>query len=220
MALLHPSSAPAAPDCLELFKLSETQTAVMRTYNLELYPTTMQPGGSPEFHMRGDSPDYCNIKDLKLCGSIRIVHTDGTPLAADEKAMPVNLYMHTIWKQVDIKLGNMILSHPQQMYHYKAMIKMLLRQGAESKETQGAAEGFLKDVAGKMDAVTDGDTAATRGPLFQLSNWIDFEGRLMEDCIEIDRYLLNNVPLSVKLTPASNEFALMSNATDAAKKLK
>lgn len=220
MALLHPSSAAAAPDCLELFKIAETQTAVLKTYTVELYPTTTQPGGSPEFLMRGDSPDYCNIKDLKLCGSIRIVHLDGSVLPNNEKAMPINLYMHSLWKQVDIKLGNMILSHPQQMYHYKALMKTLLRRGAESKKTQAGAEGYVKDTPGKMDATEDGDTVRDRGGLFQVSTWVDFEGRLLEDCLEIDRYLLNNVPLSVKLVPASTEFVLMSGATEAAKKVK
>lgn len=210
MALLHPASAAAAPECLELFKLSETQTGVLRTYFIELYPTSAQEGGSAEFHMRPDSPDYCNLKDLKLVGSVRIVHKDGSVIAAEEKVMPINLYMQTAWKQLDIKLGNLILSHPQQMYAYKAMIKLLLRRGWESKQTQAAAEGYMKDIAGKMDDAKEGETAVERGKLFQLSNWVDFEGRLMEDCLEIDRYIINNVPLSVKLTPSSNEFAIMA----------
>lgn len=220
MALLHGASAPAAPECLELFKVAETQTGVVRTYMLELHPVSSQEGGTAEFHLRPDSPDYGHLKQMKLYGKLRIVHADGSLLGPNEMVMPINLYMHTIWKQVDIKLGNVILSHPQQMYGYKAVIKTLLRRGRESKQTQGASEGYMKDVAGQMDTANNelSTTAFERGQLFQLSSWVDFEGHLLEDCLEIDRYLLNNVPVSVKLTPASSEFAIV--ADDPTKKYK
>lgn len=220
MSLLHPASAGAAPECLELFKLVETQTGVLRTYVLELRPISTHEGSSAEFHMRPDSPDYGNLKEMKLYGKLRIVNADGSAITAEDKVIAVNLYMHSIWKQIDVKLGNMIMSHPQQMYGYKAMIKTLLKLGSESKLTQAAAEGFLKDLAGKMDATdpANSKTFLDRGKLFQLSNWVDFEGHLLEDCLELNRLLLNNVPVTVKLTGASNEFVLM--ADDATKKFK
>ena len=45
MALIHPLSAPAAPECLELFTLPDTQTGVLKTYFVEISPTSLQQGG-------------------------------------------------------------------------------------------------------------------------------------------------------------------------------
>ena len=220
MALIHPLSAPAAPACLELFGLPETQTAVMKRYQYELPPISSLEGISVDFQMRSNSDEYNNIRDVKICGRIRVVDGEGKAVAADKVAIPINLFAHTMWKQCDVKFGNQILSHPQNMYGYKAMIKTLLIKGWESKETQLAAEGYYKDTAGSMDSV---DITANKGlfkrtQLFAESKYVDFEARLLEDCLELDRYLLNNIPISIKLVPASPEFALM--ADDATKKYK
>ena len=221
MALIHPLSASAAPACLELFSLPETQTAVLKRYQYELPPISSLEGISVDFQMRSNSAEYNNIRDVKICGSVRVV--DGTTsqaLPANEVAVPINLYAHTLWKQCDVKFGNQILSHPQNMYGYKAMIKTLLIKGWESKETQLAAEGYYKDTAGAMDAVdiTENKGLLKRSKLFAEGKFVDFEGKLLEDCLELDRYLLNNIPISIKLVPASPEFVLM--AADKTKKYK
>lgn len=219
MALLHQASAPAAPECLELFKLAETQTGVIARYVIEVPPISTQEGVPLEFYMRPDSPDYQNLKGMRLCGRLRIVHSDGSHLGAGEVAVPINFILQTAWKQVDVKLGNMIISSPQQMNPYKALIKFTLTKGSETKKTQAATEGYIKDTAGFMDACTVENTAIyDKTTLYELSKWVDFEGPLMEDCLDMDRYLVNNVPISVKLTPASSEFCIM--AVDKTKKYK
>ena len=220
MALIHPLSAPAAPACLELFNLPETQTAVMKRYQYELPPISSLEGISVDFQMRANSDEYINVKDVKVCGSVRVIHADGTALAANEVAVPINSYAHTMWKQCEVKFGNQILSHPQNMYGYKAMIKTLLVKGWESKETQLAAEGYYKDTAGSMDSVviTENKGLLKRSILFSSSKYVDFEAILLEDCLELDRYLLNNIPISIKLVPASSEFVIM--AADSTKKYK
>ena len=67
MALLHPLSAPAAPACLELFSLPETQTGVMRRYSHDLPPISTQEGIAIDFQMRGNSDEYNNVHDAKIC---------------------------------------------------------------------------------------------------------------------------------------------------------
>lgn len=220
MALIHPLSAAAAPSCLEIFGLPDTQTAVLKSYTLDVRPISTQEGAPPEFSVRTESGEYMKTKDMKLSGRFRILHLDGTKLAASEMAVLSNLYMHTMWKQVDIKYGNQILSHPQQLYPYKCAYKVLLKRGSESKKTQLASEGYFKETAGHMDSmdITENTSLFERQKLFELSKYVDFEGRLMEDCLELDRLLLNNVPITVKLIPSSSEFTVM--AADKDKKYK
>lgn len=220
MSLIHPLSAPAAPACLELFNVPDTQTAVSRRYIVEVPPTSSQTTGPIEFFVRSDSPEYCDLSGIKWYGRVRIVHADGSKMTADDVAILGTLYMHTMIKQVDVKIGNKILSLPHQMYPYKAMLKVALRNGEESKSTQYASQGYFKHVSGSMDAVqvADNEEYRKRGKLFELSKWVDFEGNLLEDCLEVDRLLLNNVPLCVKLTLSSPEFVV--RAADDSKKFK
>lgn len=220
MALIHPLSAPAAPECLELFDLAPTQTGVLGRYQLELAPIAAPLSGNVEFAVRTDTPDYPDLKQTKISGKVRVVKSDGQPMGADDLAMLNNLFALTMWKQVDVKIGNVILSLPEQMFMYKALFKVLLTRSAESKETQLASLGFYKEKAGSMDDQFEAENATgqARAKLVNLSKWVDFEGPLLEDCLEVDRYLLNNVPISVKLTPASDAFNI--RAKDETKKYK
>ena len=176
MALIHPLSAPAAPECLELFSLPDTQTAVLKRYMVDITPTAFQPGGPIEFNIRTDTPEYCDLNGIKVSGSFQLVLPDGTNMTAADVAFPISLHPCTMIKQVDVKIGNQIISLPQQMFSYKAAIKFMLSRGFDSKTTQLAAQGFFKHKPGHMDDVlVDGDESyKARAELFQLSKWVDF----------------------------------------------
>ena len=211
MALLHSSTAPAALSCLELFRLAETQTGVTKIYTTDLPPTYSQSGSVYQFMMTGDSPDYLVLNMMKLVGKYRIVHADGSPLVQNELAVPINLLMQTAWKQIDLTLGNMIISHPQQMFPWKAIINFLLMTSEETKNTQGASQGYYKDSAGEMDTVAADESAIlSKLNLCQLSKWVDFEGAPLEDCASMPRFILNNVKFGLKLTRASDEFCILA----------
>ena len=94
MALIHPLSAPAAPACLELFSLPETQTAVVKRYSYDLPPISSLEGISVDFQMRPNSDEYNNIREVKICGSVRVVHEDGSTVPAAELAVLI-IYMPT-----------------------------------------------------------------------------------------------------------------------------
>ena len=215
MALLHPSSAPAAPECLELFKIAETQTGVERIYAVNLSPISTETGGSYEFGMSPYSNEYVDLHKTLVYGQMRVVHEDGTALAADEIAVPINLIMQTRWQQVDVKYGNTIVSRPQQLFPYKSIIKYVLMHNAETKNTQGATQGYYKERAGYMDSLTlkDHPSVRSRLKLCQESKWFDFEGHPLEDTMQFDRYFLNNVSFHMKLNPACSKFCIMAADT-------
>ena len=213
MSLIHPLSAPAAPECLELFKVPDTQTAVLRRYGIEVAPISSQPGGPIEFVVRTDSAEYCDLETAKICGSLRIVDSNGDKMGPDDIAYLINMYAQTLFKQVDVKIGNQILSLHQQMYAYKVIIKNTLRKSDASKATQLNAAGYFKHKAGSMDEILvagDIDYLA-RGKLFELSKWVDFEVILDEECLKTGKYLINNVDMSFRFTLNSDEFMIMTN---------
>lgn len=220
MSLIHPLSAPAAPACLEVFLLPETQAAILNEYDVYIQPISSQPGGPYEFNFNPRSGEYNKTNEMKLTGKVRVLQADGTLLSANEVAVLSNLFLYTMFRQCDVRIGNGFLSLPHQMFHIKCMIKTLLRNGKESKDTQLAAQGYYKETAQHFDSldVSENKSLYARYNLFKESQYVDFEGRLLEDCLELDRYLLNDVPINIKLTQSSPEFAIM--AKDKTKKYK
>ena len=220
MALLHPSTAPAALPELNLFTLPPTQTAVDGIYQVDTHPVSQVTGtNSPvEFTFGGEGPDYIDLARSKLKVKIKIVHLDATSsvLAKDEVAVATNLALHSLWNQVDVTLGGRLMTQATGMYPYKALIQTLLNYGKEAKESQLLAQGFYQEVGKHMDVLTkDGNvTIAKKLLLFDESKSVDFEGPLLEDVFHMNRYLLNNVEVSLKLYPSRAEFYIMSAAAE------
>ena len=217
MALLHPRTAPAALPELNLFTLPPTQTAVDGVYEVDVRPVSQVTGNnnSPvEFTFGGEGPDYIDLARSKLKVKFKIVHSDATSsvLAADEIAVPVNLALHSLWNQVDVSLGGRLMTQATGLYPYKSLIQTLLNYGKEAKDSQLLAQGFYHEAGKNMDTVTkEGNAAvAKKEKLFAASKTVDFEGPLLEDVFHMNRYLINNVEVSLKLYPSRAEFFVMA----------
>ncbi|KXJ24313.1 hypothetical protein AC249_AIPGENE24569 [Exaiptasia diaphana] len=85
-----------------------------------------------------------------------------TPTGADltEKTLDigvVNNISHSIIKRIDMKLNNVSISEPTDMYHIKAMVESMLNYTQEQKDTMLAGEGWYGDTPGPatvIDSVT------------------------------------------------------------------
>ena len=220
MALLHPSSAPAALPELNLFTLPPTQTAVLGIYEVDTRPVSQVMGNHApvEFTFGGDGPDYIDLARSKLKVKMKIVHADATSsvLAADEEANPINLALHSLWNQVDVTLGGRLMTQATGMYPYKSMIQTLLNYGKEAKESQLLSQGYYYEEGKDMDDTTSENNIAVakKQPLFKTSKTVDFEGPLLEDVFHMNRYLLNNVEVGVKLYPSHSEFYILAGKAD------
>jgi hypothetical protein len=77
---------------------------------------------------------------------------------------------------------------------------------------------WLKDTPGHMDNYEISSTANAafprRAEYFSGSKTVDMEGSILHDLFQLDRYLLNQVAVSVKLYRTRPEFCLMAK-TDA-----
>ena len=220
MALLHPSSTPAALPELNLFTVAPTQTAVESIYEVEIRPISQISGGHApvEFNLGGEGPDYIDLARSKLKVKLKIVHVDATSsaLAKAEPAVPVNLALHSLWNQVDVSLGGRLMTQATGMYPYKSMIQTLLNYGKGAKESQLLSQGFYYEAGKNMDTQTvAGNIAvAAKVPLFEESKVVDLEGPLLEDVFHMNRFLLNNIDVSLKLYPSSPEFFIAASTAN------
>jgi len=72
---------------------------------------------------------------------------------------PVNLFLHSLFSQVDIQLNGSVITSSTNTYPYLAILETLLSYGEDAKKTQLKSALYYKDTAGQMDtlALTAGD---------------------------------------------------------------
>jgi hypothetical protein len=228
MALLHPSSEPATVKELDLFTMPLTQTAIENIYYLDVRPmSTVSANSVIEFVFGGEGRDYIDMSRSRLHVKFRVLHQDGSEMTVqallgsglpdpagvkDEKVVPVNLCLHSLWNQIDVYINGFRMSQASGMYPYKAMIMTMLGYPVAAKDTQLKAQGYRLETTADLDAWALTNAGLFwRYQLFKGSKSVDFEGPLLEDVMQLNRYLLNNMKVQIKLYPAMKQFFLMSD---------
>ena len=86
-----------------------------------------------EFHINGLGEDYINLANTMLLVEAKIVQMDGTNAADADPVGPVNLWLHSLFLQVDISLNGTQITTSTNKYLYRAMIKTLLSYSDNTK---------------------------------------------------------------------------------------
>ncbi|KFM69670.1 hypothetical protein X975_14593, partial [Stegodyphus mimosarum] len=208
-----------SPECakseLDLFSLPPTQTVIEKGQWVEFHPLANVSEGSPvEFNVSGSGDDYLDLSQTQLYVKVKILKNDGKPITAESKVGPVNLFLHSMFSQVDISLNERLVSTSNNTYPYRAMIEKLLNHGFDTKTSQLSSELFFKDTAGRMNVFDTQDTQPNEGfnqraELFKLSASVDMISRLHLDMFHQERLLLNMVDMKIKLIRSKPEFCLL-----------
>ncbi|GFU53473.1 uncharacterized protein F54H12.2 [Trichonephila clavipes] len=139
-----------SPECvkseLELFNLPGTQTVIQDGQWKQFHPLSNVFDNAPvEFHISGSTEDYIDLSQTQLYVKAKIVKVDNTPITKDDTIGPVNLFLHSLFSQVDVSLNDRVVSNSSNTYPYRSYIETLLNHGYDSKTSQLTAELFYKD---------------------------------------------------------------------------
>ena len=92
-----------------------------------LTAAAVRDGGPIEFEISGSGEDYVDFANtVVLYVKVKITANDGTNLAADAAVGPANLFLHSLFSQVDISLNGTLITPPTNTYPYRAMFETLL----------------------------------------------------------------------------------------------
>ena len=224
MAFAHDMSCECAKSELDLFSVPPTQTSMEHGNWVEYHPVTTLSDGSPiEFDVSGTGDDYIDFANTLLHVKAKVTKPDGTDLDDGAKAAPVNLFLHSLFSQVDISLNGTLITSSTSTYPYRAMLETLLSYGHDAKTSQLTSALYYKDTAGKMnslDFTTEANINAgmkSRGQLAAQSRVIDMVGRIHADIFFQERYMLNEVNARIKLVRSKDAFCLMGDADNRVK---
>jgi len=101
----------------------------------------------------------------------------------------VNLFLHSLFSQVDVSLNGTLVTTASDMYAYRAYIETLLSYGKDAKQSQLTCSLFYKDTAGKFDnlGLEAGDNVdpnpgyVQRNQFIRQSRTVDMIGRIHTD---------------------------------------
>ena len=213
MALLHGLSEECLKSELDLFTVPMTQTAIEKNAYVEIAPISALSDTTPlEFFIAGNGEDYIDLNNTLLFTRIKITRPDGTDLPDGAPVGLVNYPGATIFSQVDVSLGDRLISQGSNTYPYRCIIECLMNYDRQTLESLFSAGLFYKDTAGHMDVTDpDGDNAGfTKRALFtDTSKVVELLSPIHSDIFFQEKLMLNNVDIRIRLTRAKDEFCLM-----------
>lgn len=178
--------------------------------------SSLDSGGPIEFQISSTPDLYMDMGRSKLYLKVKIVKATGANTAATDHVVPINLLLHSLFSQVDVKMKDAIVTSSLNTYPYKAYLETLLAFGSDAKDSYKGMEGFYPDDAGGMDKVKSDDDFENDGydkrkELTSGSKTFELMGRLHTDIFHQDRFVLPGVDISIKLIRSPDSFHLMIN---------
>ena len=155
MSYVHPFSKRCDKSEIDLFKVPPTQQSLERGRWIDYAPLSSveNPDSAITFLIAG-TDEYIDLSKTILTVTGNIMRKDGTTKLAgggQSNVAPVNNFLHSLFKQVDVYLNGKQVTPAMGTYAYRAYIETLLNYDVSAKESQFSSALYYKDTATKMD---------------------------------------------------------------------
>ena len=113
------------------------------------------PNSAITFLITG-TDEYIDLSKTILTVTGKITKKDGTTkLDGNDQSnvAPVNNFLHSLCRQVDVYLNGKQVTPAMGTYAYRSYIETLLNYDVSAKQSQFSSALYYKDTAGEMDAV-------------------------------------------------------------------
>ncbi|XP_048010495.1 uncharacterized protein F54H12.2-like [Megalobrama amblycephala] len=205
MALLHRMSGECIKSELDLFTVPLTQTVIEKSSYLEVPPSSAISNSSPlEFFIAGNGDDYVDLNNMLLYLRLKITKPNSEDLPADAKVGLINYPGATIFSQVDVSLGDRLISQSSSTYPYRCIIESLINYSKDALESLFSAGLFYKDTAGHMVATDPGGRnqgLAKRAAYTANSRVVELLAPIHSDIFFQEKFMMNNVDIDVAKYP-------------------
>ena len=217
---IHKDSCQCGKSELDLFTVPATQVEMNKGFGEDIDPvSSITASDTIEFLCAANSDVYTDLANSYLHVKAKITNADRSNLAGTARMGPVNLWMHTLFSQVEVYMNNKLVTPSSTSYPYRPYMETVLNFSKDAKASHLTLSLFYKDQAGKMDAVNAlADAADANKGLKEshahtsASKSVAIEGRIHSDLFAIDRYILGVVPIKTKIVRSRNPFCLVSSA--------
>ena len=240
MSYVHPFSKRCDKSEVDLFSVPPTQQSLERGRWIDYAPisSVQNPDSAITFLIAG-TDEYIDLSKTILTVTGNIMKKDGTTKltgGGQSNVAPVNNFLHSLFRQVDVYLNGKQVTPAMGTYAYRSYIETLLNYDVSAKESQFSSALYYKDTATKMEetgslpssqvvnyksitganasvrvyAPETGNVGFAKRRQF-ITNGIQFvlSGPIFSDIFMTDRLLLNMMDLKVVLNRSTDSFSLM-----------
>jgi hypothetical protein len=146
VALSMENFREAQPSALSLFSLPPYHSAVEWMYFQELRSNSQLTGYIIDMEITGKHDmEYVDLKRSNLYVKTKIAKGDGSKLETMDYVGPVNLFLQSMFYQVEVTMQGKHVTSTTNHYPYKAMIQTLLSYSNEAKTSQLTSQLWEKD---------------------------------------------------------------------------
>ena len=154
MSYVHPFSKRCDKSEIDLFSVPPTQQSLERGRWIDYAPlSSVENTDSPINFLVTGTDEYIDLSKTILTVTGKIVTDNETTIggAAQANVAPVNNFLHSLFKQVDVYLNGKQVTPAMGTYAYRFYIETLLNYDVSAKESQFSSALYYKDTATQMD---------------------------------------------------------------------
>ena len=154
MSYVHPYSKRCEKSEVDLFSIPPTQLSLERGRWIDYQPlSTVQNDDSAITFMISGTDEYIDLSKTILYVEGKILNGDDSELSGGSQASiaPVNNFLHSLFKQVDVYLNGKQVTPAMGTYAYRSYIETLLNYDVSAKKSQFSSALYYKDTAGHFD---------------------------------------------------------------------
>ena len=164
MSYAHPFSKRCDKSEVDLFSVPPTQQSLERGRWIDYAPisSVQNPDSAITFLIAG-TDEYIDLSKTILTVTGKVTLKDGTSKltgGGQSNVAPVNNFLHSLFRQVDVYLNGKQVTPAIGTYAYRSYIETLLNYDVSAKESQFSSALYYKDTAGEMDS--NGSLPATK----------------------------------------------------------
>ena len=219
MAVIHPLTSIAPLAEYELFAVPPTQTTVDSDTTTEHRPiSTLSSNAAIKFEIHSGIDEYIRLDETELYMQIR-VHLLRPMKAAitanDWKTVAsVNNLLHSLFKQVDLAIGDKQVTISGHTYAYRAEIETRLGASKEAKESLLTASGWFESDKVNDSINADRSKWITPADSGSVGRKIDLMGKLHLDMTFQQKAILGGTTLRFKFTPNDLKFYMQTTTKE------
>ena len=167
-----------------------------------------------EFTVKSANYLFLDLNNLRLYVLAKITKANETNIHGNI-ANPINLTLHSMFREIGIRLNCQNVSDTSQLYPYRSHIESLLNFCKEVKETRLLCEKLTQDTTGNKDVTAVGGNNAglnSRAATFAKSTVVKLISRRHLNVFHQKRIIPPKIELYMKLMPSPNNFVCKSAA--------
>ena len=157
MSYVHPFSKRCDKSEVDLFRVPPTQQSLERGRWIDYAPlSSVENANSAITFLIAGTDEYIDLSKTILTVTGKITKKDGTSkLDGNDQSnvAPVNNFLHSLFRQVDVYLNGKQVTPAMGTYAYRSYIETLLNYDVSAKQSQFSSALYYKDTPGQMDKV-------------------------------------------------------------------